>query len=65
MDQLFSIYHVDEKIGFNVERFQHLSSALLHELESNVCLTEVQNPDKPFRAGKNSFRFITRDFGLI
>ena len=43
MDELFSIYQVDESTGANVERFQRLSSALLQQIESNVCSEEKQS----------------------
>ena len=43
MDELFSIYQVDESTGAYVERFQRLSSALLQQIESNVCSEEKQS----------------------
>ena len=41
MDEFFDIYHVDKKTGFTREEFERLTSALLQQIESEVCAKET------------------------
>ena len=43
MDELFAIYHVDRQIGFTQEKFERLTSALLQQIESEVCAKETHD----------------------
>ena len=43
MDEFFDIYHVDTKTGFTQEEFERLTSALLQQVESEVCAKETHH----------------------
>ena len=45
LEELFSIYHVDENDGLKMKRFESFSIALLDQIESNVCASEIDDED--------------------
>jgi hypothetical protein len=40
VDEFFAIYQVNKSAGFNLQEFRSLTSALLQQIESDVCKTE-------------------------
>lgn len=63
VDELFSIYHADKKTGFEVKRFERLSTALLEQIESNACFLEQVGNQKENKMNKISTMSVW-GFGL-
>ena len=55
---------MDKNIGFKVERFEHLSSGLLHQIESGVCESDRHQPNENFsnEKGKMTMFFLVLSF---